>query len=224
MKGMLFSLHTNKIFWKREKMLAFFYLCSLTLLLSSILLYCGESVKKASFLFCIKGGAFGILCLSIGLGFFIVWLQSIEERKEDFFVLRRIGTSKPALILSVQLEMLLFQFIAGAMAFASVSIQIYMYLRRNREQYQLYRMLGLSNGGIFVLWFGQHIVNLAITTIGFYSIMNYIEKKQFLGGKVTDENTIFFLALYVCVYSVLVGVVYRLATIQLNRKNLKGAC
>ena len=33
-----------------------------------------------------------------------------------------------------------------AMAFASVSIQIYMYLRRNREQYQLYRMLGLSNG------------------------------------------------------------------------------
>lgn len=111
-----------------------------------------------------------------------------------------------------------------AMAFASVSIQIYMYLRRNREQYQLYRMLGLSNGGIFVLWFGQHIVNLAITTIGFYSIMNYIEKKQFLGGKVTDENTIFFLALYVCVYSVLVGVVYRLATIQLNRKNLKGAC
>jgi len=115
MKGMLFSLHTNKIFWKREKMLAFFYLCSLTLLLSSILLYCGESVKKASFLFCIKGGAFGILCLSIGLGFFIVWLQSIEERKEDFFVLRRIGTSKSALILSVQLEMLLFQFIAGAM-------------------------------------------------------------------------------------------------------------
>lgn len=125
MNEIYFSLYNSKVFWKKEKIMAFFYLCSLALVFSSLLLYCGNSVKKASFLFYIRGGVFGVLCLSIGIGFFIVWLQSLEERKEDFLILHMIGIKKTVLILSVQIEMLLFQIAASIVALFFVLILMF---------------------------------------------------------------------------------------------------
>lgn len=124
MNAICFCLYTNKIFWEKEKILAFFYIISLILLFSAMLLFFGHSVKDCSFIFCVKSGIYGGLCLSVLIGFFIVWLQSLEERKQDFVILSRIGVRKSILILSLQLETLLFQFFSciGALLLVEVFI------------------------------------------------------------------------------------------------------
>lgn len=94
------------------------------------------------------------------------------------------------------------------MAFVGVSIQIYMYFRRNQKEYQLYRMLGLGYGGIFVLWCGQHIINLAMVVAAFFSFCNFIVKRKVFNSKITDGNTVLFLTIYCLVYIMLIIFVY----------------
>lgn len=126
MNATRFCLYTYKTFWKKEKILAFFYLLSSMLLFSTMLLFFGHSIKDCSFIFCLKNGMYGGLCLSILIGFFIVWLQSLEERTKDFSILHSLGVKKRILVLSIQMESFLFQMVSGIVALLFVSIFIFL--------------------------------------------------------------------------------------------------
>ena len=124
MNPLRFCLYTYKTFWKKEKTLAFFHFLSFLLIFITMLLFFGHSVKDCSIIFCVKDGMYGWLCLSILIGFFIVWLQSMEERKEDFSVLHSLGVKKSTLVWSLQMESFLFQIGSGIAALLFVSIFI----------------------------------------------------------------------------------------------------
>lgn len=113
MNATTFCLYTYRIFWKKEKLLSFFYNVNLILFFVTMLIFWGDIPRKCSLIYCIKGGMYGVLCLSILIGFFMVWGQSLEERKEDFIILRRLGIRKRLLVLTLQWEMLLFQIISS---------------------------------------------------------------------------------------------------------------
>lgn len=121
-----FCLYTYRIFWQKEKILRFFYVLSLTLVTGVILLFYGDSIKKCSFTYWVKSGMYGMLVLSILIGFFIVWLQCLEERKEDFAILYRLGVKKSILVLTLQLEVFLFQIISTMCAIFLLVIFIFL--------------------------------------------------------------------------------------------------
>lgn len=102
-------------------------------------------------------------------------------------------------------------------ALVSVSIQIYMYLRRNKEEYQLYRMLGLGRVGIFVIWCTQHIVNLGIVAIVLYVISELTEKSSYMTGTVNWTKLIFYV-LYCLLYLTVTILVFKVTSKGLERK------
>lgn len=120
-----FCLYTYQIFWKKEKVLSFFNMMSLTLTISVMLLFYGYSIETCSFISCVKDGIYGILCLSILIGFFIVWFHSLEERKEDFLILYRLGVKKSILVLTVQVEAMIFQIISSIVAILCMLLFVY---------------------------------------------------------------------------------------------------
>ena len=98
----------NTMFWKKEKMLAFFESLSLCLVVLSV--FC-ISDKKSVFLpyYWFSGQEYGILAFSIFLGFLFLWLYGIKEREKDYVILKMLGITQIKLQKELHLELLKFQ-------------------------------------------------------------------------------------------------------------------
>lgn len=112
---------------------------------------------------------------------------------------------------------ILYMSILVGIALFSVCIQIYIYLRRNKEEYQIYRMLGLGRIGILQIWCMQHIINLGIVMIILYILLH-------LTGTMGESNSILtafmlFHIIYCLLYFVITIFVCEVALKELEEKN-----
>lgn len=101
----------NKMFWKRERLLAFFESLSLCLIVLSV--FCIND-KKSIFLpyYWLTGQEYGILAFSIFLGFLFLWLYGIKEREKDYAILKMLGIPQRNIQTKLHLELLKFQITA----------------------------------------------------------------------------------------------------------------
>lgn len=106
---------------------------------------------------------------------------------------------------------LLYMCILVGIALLSVSMQIYIYLRRNKEEYRVYRMLGMSRSGIFGIWCTQHIVNLGIVMIILYLIAYLTEDIGRSSGTTGISLAhVVFHGVYCLLYILITVVVYKM--------------
>lgn len=96
-------------------------------------------------------------------------------------------------------------------AFVSVAIQIYLYLKKNKKEYMLYRMLGMSRVGIYGMLFCQHLCNMAIAFFFLYLIYDRKGILQMDGvnwyQSMSLGNWFVTILFFVC-YMLVTGVVY----------------
>lgn len=92
----------NAVFWKQEKILAFFFQVSLSLIVLSVFHSCEKPVKFLPF-YWVDAQEYGMLSFSIFLGSVSLWIYSIKEREKDYAVLKMLGIGQMKLQRQLQL-------------------------------------------------------------------------------------------------------------------------